>query len=109
MKVELGPSSAQMTHVKNIGGTMKPFNRHVLIKLIEKEEQKKESLIVLPTDYKKPESPHQLAEVLRLLRDCSIDLSVGDVVVFEKRMLNKIQIDEETHYLVLENYVYGRL
>ena len=88
---------------------MKPFNRHILVKLIIKEEQKKESLIVLPTDYKKPESPHQLAEVLELSEDCSIDLSVGDKIVFEKRMLNKIQIDDETHYLVLENYVYGRL
>ena len=88
---------------------MKPFNRHILVKLIIKEEQKKESLIVLPTDYKKPESPHQLAEVLGLSEDCSIELSVGDKIVFEKRMLNKIQIDDETHYLVLENYVYGRL
>jgi len=88
---------------------MKPFNRHILVKLIIKEEQKKESLIVLPTDYKKPESPHQLAEVLELSEDCSIDLSVGDKIVFEKRMLNKIQIHNETHYLVLENYVYGRL
>jgi co-chaperonin GroES (HSP10) len=88
---------------------MKPFNRHVLIKPIEKEEQKKESLIVLPTDYKKPESPHQLAEVLGFSDDCSIDLSIGDKVVFEKRMLHKIQIDDKIHYLVLENYVYGRL
>ena len=88
---------------------MKPFNRHILVKLIIKEEQKKESLIVLPTDYKKPESPHQLAEVLELSEDCSIDLSVGDKIVFEKRMLNKIQIHDETHYLVLENYVYGRI
>ena len=48
---------------------MKPFNRHVLVKPITKEEQKKESLIVLPTDYKKPESPHQLAEVLGLSED----------------------------------------
>ena len=88
---------------------MKPFNRHILVKPITKEEQKKESLIVLPTDYKKPESPHQLAEVLELSKDCSIELSVGDKIVFEKRMLNKIQIHDETHYLVLENYVYGRL
>ena len=88
---------------------MKPFNRHVLVKPKTKEEQKKESLIVLPTDYKKPESPHQLAEVMELSKDCSIELSVGDKIVFEKRMLNKIQIDNETHYLVLENYVYGRL
>ena len=88
---------------------MDPFNRHILIKLVEKRQEEKESLIVLPTDYKKPESPHQLGEVIETAEDCSLPVSTGDVVVFEKRMLNKIQIDEETHYLVLENYIYGRV
>lgn len=88
---------------------MKPFNRHILVKLIEKQKEEKESLIVLPTDYKKPESPHQVAEVIELAGDCSVELSAGDKIVFEKRMLNKIQFDDKMHYLVLENYVYGRL
>ena len=88
---------------------MKPFNRHILIKLIEKEEAKEESLVVLPTDYKKPESPHQLGVVLETAGDCSLPVSSGDTVVFEKRMINKIQIEEETYYLVLENYIYGRI
>ena len=88
---------------------MKPFNRHILIKLVEKKQEEKESLIVLPTDYKKPESPHQLGVILEISKDCSLPVSVGDTVVFEKRMLNKIQIDEEMHYLVLENYIYGRV
>ena len=88
---------------------MKPFNRHILIKLVEKKVEQKQSIIVLPTDYKKPESPHQLGVVLEAAEDCSLPVSAGDIVVFEKRMLNKIQIDEETHYLVLENYIYGRI
>lgn len=88
---------------------MKPFNRHILIKLVEKKQEEKESLIVLPTDYKKPESPHQLGVVIKTAEDCSLPVSDGDTIVFEKRMLNKIQIDEETHYLVLENYIYGRI
>ena len=88
---------------------MKPFNRHILIKLIEKKEKQENSLVVLPTDYKKPESPHQLGVVIETAGDCSLPVSSGDTVVFEKRMLNKIQLDEETHYLVLENYIYGRI
>ena len=88
---------------------MKPFNRHVLVKPIEKKEEKKESLIVLPTDYKKPESPHLIGEVLDFAVDISLPLKCGDRVVFEKRMLNKIQIDDKTYYLVLENYIYGRI
>ena len=48
---------------------MKPFNRHVLIRLEEEKEEKTESLIVLPTDYKKPQSPYQLGMVLNLSDD----------------------------------------
>ena len=88
---------------------MEPFNRHVLVKLIEKEEEKKESLVVLPTDYKKPESPYLAGEVLDWSEDCNIQFAVGDEVVFEKRMLQKIEIDDKLHYLVLENYIYGRI
>lgn len=87
---------------------MEPFNRHVLIKLIEKEEEENNSVVFLPTDYKKPESPHQVAEVLDWAEDCKIGFTVGDKIVFEKRMLNKLEIESETFYLVLENYIYGR-
>lgn len=89
---------------------MQPFNRHVLIKLIEKkEEEQKQSVVVLPTDYKKPESPYLVGEVLKWADDCKIEFNAQDQIVFEKRMLNTIQIDEETYYLVLENYIYGRI
>ena len=88
---------------------MKPFNRHVLIKLIEKKEKQKKSLVVLPTDYKKPESPHLIGEVLDFAIDISLPLKCGDKIVFEKRTLQKIEIDGELHYLILENYIYGRI
>ena len=88
---------------------MKPFNRHVLIKLIEEQQEDKSSLVVLPTDYKKPESPYQAAEVLELSSDCKIELSSGDKIVFEKRTLQEIKIVGETYYLILENYIYGRI
>ena len=88
---------------------MKPFNRHILIKLVTKQEKKEKTLVVLPADYKKPESPYQLAEVLELSDDCKVKLSSGDKIVFEKRTLQKIEIDGELYYLILENYVYGRI
>jgi co-chaperonin GroES (HSP10) len=88
---------------------MKPFNRHILVKPVEEPKKKEKTLVVLPTDYKRPESPYQLAEVLELSDDCKVKLSSGDKIVFEKRTLQKIEIDGELHYLILENYVYGRI
>jgi co-chaperonin GroES (HSP10) len=88
---------------------MKPFNRHVLIKPIKEKKQEQQTLVVLPSDYKQPESPYMLAEVLELSDDCNINLSSGDKIVFEKRTLQKIEIHDEIYYLILENYIYGRV
>ena len=88
---------------------MKPLNRHVLVKLIEKQKKETQSLVVLPNDYKQPESPHQLGVVLDLSSDVSLPLKCGDTVVFEKRTMQRIEVDGKMHYLVLENYIYGRI
>ena len=88
---------------------MKPFNRHVLIKPIKEKKEEQQTLVVLPSDYKQPESPYIIAEVLDLSEDCKIRLTSGDKIVLEKRTLQKIEIHDEIHYLILENYIYGRV
>ena len=88
----------------------KPYNRHLVVDLIEQKQEDK-SLVVLPTDYKKPENPH----VKCLVKDISEksiyhgEIDVGDTIVVERRMLDKIEFDGKTAYLVLENYIYGRI
>ena len=66
------------------------YNRHVLVELVDEEEEKQESLIALPQDYKKRESPYLVVKVLDKAEDCNTFV-------------------EEKNYLVLENYIYGRL
>ena len=88
---------------------MKPLNRHLLIRPIETKRDKAESVIVLPTDYEKPVSRYVVDEILDYARACQKDHTVGSIVVLERRMLNTIEIDGETYYLVLENYLFGRL
>ena len=41
--------------------------------------------------------------------DVSLDLDYGDYIVIERRMLSEIEIKGEKNYLVLENYIYGRI
>ena len=88
----------------------KPFNRHIVVDIVETKKEDK-GLVVLPTDYKKPESPY----VKAIVKECSEDskfhgvLFVNDTVLIERRMLQKVEISEYTFYLVLENYIYGRL
>ena len=89
----------------------KPFNRHIVVDIIEEREENKNSLIVLPTDYKKTQSPYVKAIVIEVADDSKFHgkLSVNDVLLLERRMLNKIDVNEFSFYLVLENYVYGRI
>ena len=85
----------------------KAYNRHIEIELVEEEQQDTKSLVVLPTDYKKPEKPYALGRVLDISKDVKLNLQVGETIIFEKRMLNKLEVFGKMHYLVLENYIYG--
>ena len=85
------------------------YNRHVLVELVEEEEEEQQSLIALPQDYKKSESPYIVVKVLQISDDCKLFLEQGDLIVIERRMLTEIEIKGEKNYLVLENYIYGRI
>ena len=85
------------------------YNRHVLVELVEEEEEVQESLIALPDDYRKTESPYVVVKVLEKADNCSLFLEYGDYIVIERRMLIEIEIKDEMNYLVLENYIYGRI
>ena len=86
---------------------LEPHNRHLLVLPIE--GNKENQLFVLPEDYKKPESPYIMCDILGISTDCKIDLNIGDRIIVERRMLSEVKAMGETNYLVLENYVYGRL
>ena len=88
-----------------------PYNRHIVVDVIEEEKEAADaSVIVLPSDYQKPQSPYVKALVLEVSRDSKFygNLEKNDILIVERRMLHKIEIDGSTFYLVLENYIFGR-
>ena len=88
-----------------------PFNRHLVVDIIEDQAESQDSIVVLPSDYEKPQSPSAKALIIEVAVDSKFygKLSVNDVVLVEKRMLHKVDISEYSFYLVLENYIYGRI
>ena len=88
-----------------------PYNRHLVVDIIEESEEKNDSVIVLPSDYEKPQSPYAKALVIEVSKDSKFHnlLKVNDTILVERRMLHKIEIGEFSFYLVLENYVFGRI
>jgi co-chaperonin GroES (HSP10) len=109
----LDQNSAPMTHAQFNGGKMHflPFNRHLVVDIVEETKKQDESLIVLPSDYEKPQSPYVKALVIEVSKDSKFyrNLEVNDTLLVERRMLHKIEIDGSTFYLILENYILGRI
>lgn len=88
-----------------------PTNRHILVKPIEEKKEETNSMIMLPDDYKKQESPYLACSVLAIASDSKLagDFSDNDTIIVERRMLQKIEMKGREFYLVLDNYVMGRL
>ena len=89
---------------------LQPTNRHILVKPIEQQKRQEDSIIVLPDDYKKQESPYILCEVLDIAADSKFyNSSLKQKILVERRMLQKIELQGNEFYLILENYILGRI
>ena len=86
-----------------------PYSRYIHIEPVYDDPPKSNSLVVLPTDYKKPERRYALGKVLSVADDVRLCLEKDEIVIFEKRMLNRIEVFGKLYYLVLENYICGGL
>lgn len=86
-----------------------PFNRHLYVMPVEEEEDENIHKIVLPNDYKIPQSPYVVCDIIGIANDCDINLELGNRILVERRMLHEINAEDETIYIVLQNYVYGRI
>ena len=88
-----------------------PENRHLLVVPIEESQESNYDRVqlLMPDDFKPPQSLHVVCEVVAIAKDSKFYGEVIDRIVTERRMLQELQIEGETYYLVLENYVFGRI
>ncbi len=85
------------------------FNRHVWIEVLEKEEKKEDKGFLLPEGYEKPKSDYVLGRVLGFADDCKQDFLQDEIVIFQRSMLQEIEIKDKKIYLILENYIFGSI
>ena len=88
-----------------------PENRHLLVTPIEEPIAQNHDRVqlLMPDDFVPPQSPYLVCEVAAIAKDSKFYGEPIDRIVTERRMLHELQIQGETYYLVLENYVFGRL
>ena len=85
---------------------MTPLNRFLLIEPISEQEPEQESFVLVPDSYQ-PKSPYIQAKVLDFAHDCKIKVRKNQIVVVDNSMIQEIDINKKTNFLVLENYVVG--
>jgi co-chaperonin GroES (HSP10) len=92
---------------------LRPVNRHLLVTPhVAKNETT--SGVLLPDDFKPDEDRYIEATVIDIALDCSPQfkyLNHGNVdnkkIIVDRAMIEEVKLKEETHYMILENYVVG--
>jgi len=83
----------------------KPCNRYLLIERNMKSEE--ESLIALPEGAFNTESRYEKVTISGVAPDVRPPIAVGQDVVVLTHMIEEVEFDNVTVYLVLENHVLG--
>lgn len=82
---------------------VKPQNRHLLVQILESEQENKPTILV-PEDYAvKVADEHQLVRILATAPD-SLLFEAGQCAVVEAHMIKNVKVLGDLHQLVLENY-----
>ena len=85
------------------------FNRHIMVEILYEQEEEKDKGFLLPEDYMKPKSPYALGKIITYADDCNLSLYTGDVIIFQRSMLQEMEIKGQKIYLILENYILGSI
>jgi co-chaperonin GroES (HSP10) len=86
---------------------LEPRNRYIVVLPKEEQEQEEERAVLLPENYRKPQSPYAVVTVVSASPDVSQILMSGDTLVVERSMLKEITFEGSTYHLILENYILG--
>ena len=68
----------------------------------QKVEVQPQHAFILPTDYKEKEKPYK---VVRVIEDSTEKYEPESLILVPTHMLEEIQLDNQTHYLIQENHV----
>ena len=80
-----------------------PKNRHILIEMMQEEEQQAPA-VLLPADYQKRQD-YVVAKVLSVHDSVKDEIQEGSLVVAEPNMVKEVTLEGQTHYLLQANYV----
>jgi hypothetical protein len=86
---------------------LNPVNRYIWINVPTTDADNKESLIVLPDDYRAPEERFVRVSAVKAADDVRFDVVRDDEMVVDRSMIEEITIGATIYNVILDNYVVG--
>ncbi len=80
-----------------------PKNKHLLVELIEEDEQDSPA-VLLPAEYQKKKE-FVVAKVLSVHESVKEEIQEGSLVVAEPNMIREVSLEGDSYYLLQANYV----
>jgi len=86
----------------------KPVNRYLLVEPIEiKPEPKGKPKVLVPDIYKPETARFKMCRVVRIGPECTKNVRANSLAVVENTMVEKIDVLDNTFYVILETHVIG--
>lgn len=81
---------------------LSPRNKYLLVEQLAVKVETQQHAFVLPEDYKEKEKPYK---VVRVIEDSTEKYEPESLILVPTHLLEEIQLDNQTHYLIQENHV----
>lgn len=92
-------------------GRLRPLHDRIIVKPLEAPEEIRGGIIIPDTAKERPQEGEVIAVGPgRLLEDgrrLSVDVKVGDRVIFEKYAGTEVELDDETYLILRESNILG--
>jgi co-chaperonin GroES (HSP10) len=85
----------------------RPVNRFILVDIEKKREDKTQSLVMLPEDYKPREEKFAKVTAVSAAEDVRFAINSGDKLIIDQGMMEQISIGDTIYNVILDNYVVG--
>ena len=84
-----------------------PTHRHILVKRKEATQEKEQSLVLVPEEYKAKLDDYVRVIVVEAAEKCTIPVRYGDELVVREAFVEELVLDDNIFHLVLESHVMG--
>lgn len=88
---------------------VQPENNWILVEVVKVPEEKKESMVLLPEDFKTKESPYSVVRVIRDSTNKAASFKKDELLVVPTHIVRDVQVKSYTFSLIERNHIMASM